>query len=393
MVDIRESAQQANIAKSDFLANMSHEIRTPMNAVIGLSNIISKSSPLTTRQRECIETLQMSADSLLALINDLLDISKIEARSVELEETPFSIVALVNEIISMMNVKAIEKNLLFRAEHSCACIEKRTMVGDPTRIRQVLVNLCSNALKFTESGSIVLKVSCSEPDHPDVELVHISVSDTGIGIPPEKLSNVFEKFIQADSSINRRYGGTGLGLAITKTLTELMGGTITVESMVGEGSTFTVSIPFKTQALPQEKMSDSLETLNLSSERPLENRVLLAEDYPANVLVAKTFVEQFGYYCDVASNGSEAVSLFKTGHYQTILMDVQMPAMNGLDATREIRAYEKAHDLPRTKIIGMTAHALSGDEKICLEAGMDDYISKPFNPKELEKKLRIIEAA
>ncbi len=389
MVDIRQSAEQANLAKSEFLANMSHEIRTPMNAVIGLSTILSKSSPLTGRQRECIETLQLSADSLLALINDLLDISKIEARSVELEEVPFSIITLVNEIISMMNVKAMEKNLIFRAEHSCRCIEKRNLLGDPARIRQILVNLCSNALKFTERGSVVLEVTCDETEQANLEFIHISVTDTGIGIAPDKVETVFEKFIQADSSINRRYGGTGLGLAITKTLTELMGGTIRIESVVGQGSTFTVSLPLKTEMRAEANKDDfSADFPSVPQPLPMV-RILLAEDYPANVLVAKSFIEHFGYACDVATNGSEALTLFKTGHYRTILMDVQMPFMNGLDATREIRAYEKTHALSAVRIIGMTAHALSGDEANCLEAGMDDYISKPFNPDDLEKKLRI----
>ena len=239
LIEAKEKAEAANISKSDFLANMSHEIRTPMNAVVGLSNILAKSSPLTPKQTDFIKTLQLSANSLLGLINDLLDIAKIEAHSVELEHVPFSVVKIVQETVSMMNVRALEKGLTFNVQQDYACIEKRVVLGDPTRLRQILLNLCSNAIKFTENGGISIQISCAPVPNEPKELVKIAVTDSGIGIPSDKIGDIFQKFTQADSSMNRKYGGTGLGLAITKTLTEIMGGTIELESEMGVGSTFT----------------------------------------------------------------------------------------------------------------------------------------------------------
>ncbi len=377
------SAQQANLAKTEFLANMSHEIRTPMNAIIGLSRILSTSSPLTERQREMVRTLQISADSLLELINDLLDISKIESRTLELETIPFDMKRLLQEVISITSVKALERGISFALEDSNAL--NRIYVGDPTRIRQIILNLCSNAVKFTEKGGVHITVSSEPAAQPDYEKICIAVRDSGIGIAPDKIETIFHKFVQADSTVSRKYGGTGLGLAITKMLTEAMDGTISVTSEVGKGSVFTVCFDLQlADALatdPNAPASQTAQTRNLP-------RVLLVEDYEANILVASHFLDYLGYAHDVARSGVEAFEMFKAGRYAAILMDVQMPELNGFDATQLIRKYEATHQLKKTPIIGMTAHALAGDKERCLASGMDDYIPKPVSEDELKGKLK-----
>jgi signal transduction histidine kinase len=380
LMQAKDKAEAANIAKSEFLANMSHEIRTPMNAVIGLSNILAMSQPLTEKQKEFIHTLQLSADALLSLINDLLDISRIEARTVELENIPFSVTQILHEIISMMSVRTREKGINFELDDSQ--IGDRLYMGDPKRFRQIILNLSSNAVKFTEKGSIRIAV------RGESEGIEIAVTDTGIGIAPDKLDTIFEKFVQADSSINRKYGGTGLGLAITKTLTEIMGGDVYVESAPGKGSTFTVRLPLKPvdQQIPQHETN-----LSKAQERPVKAGpcILIVEDYTPNVMVASGFLEEFGYTHDVASNGIEALDKINARQYAAVLMDVQMHGMNGLEATRLVREQERqSGSTVRLPIIGMTAHVLSGDRERCLGAGMDDYLSKPFNPDELKAKLK-----
>ncbi len=387
-IEARNAAEAANIAKSEFLANMSHEIRTPMNAVIGLSTLLAQSNPLTARQREFIKTLQISADSLLALINDLLDIAKIEARSVELEHIPFSLNRLIQEVASMMAGSVRKKGLSFTAEGGCA--EATTFLGDPTRLRQIIINLCSNAIKFTNEGGIHVAISCHPIEGRHSETICIAVTDTGIGIAPEKVNAIFDKFVQADATINRQFGGTGLGLAITKTLAEIMGGTISVTSELGKGSTFTVCIPLdisdeQVADTPNASIAEGVdETLDLAG-RPL---VLLVEDFEPNVLVAKSYLEDFGYRVEVATNGNDAVAKVKAGEFAACLMDVQMHGLNGLDATQKIRAHEQQLGSRRLPIIGMTAHALAGDRERCIAVGMDEYIAKPFNPDDLRQKLK-----
>lgn len=385
LVEIRELAEEANIAKSEFLANMSHEIRTPMNAVVGLSNILANSQPLTQKQKDYIQTLQLSADALLSLINDLLDISKIEARTVQLEEIEFDMARLMQEVISIMSLRAQEKNLFFRA--NLEQVRKRVFIGDPTRIRQIILNLCSNAVKFTHEGGVEIDVICTA-HNDDIDDVCIVVKDTGIGIAAENFDNVFHKFVQADTSINRRYGGSGLGLAITKTLVEIMSGTIKLESELGSGSKFTVCLPLKTEEYQDKPEADYMTTPTPSEEAVQKAKILLVEDYMPNVLVASTFIEHFGYECDVANNGVEAFEKVKANSYGLVLMDVQMHGMNGLEATKLIREFEAGQaGGSRLPIIGMTAHALAGDRERCIGVGMDDYISKPFDPDELKNKL------
>ncbi len=369
-----EKANAANVAKSEFLANMSHEIRTPMNAILGLSTILGRSSPLTANQRKYIETLATSAESLLMLINDLLDISKIEASGIDIERMPFRLDRLLEDMISVHSVRAIEKglNLVLNIDN----VRGRWFAGDPTRIHQVVANLCSNAIKFTEQGAIAI-----ETIRADEDILSITVSDTGIGIAPEKLDKIFDKFTQADNTISRKFGGTGLGLAISKTLAELMDGTIVVRSTPGAGSSFTFSL-----ALPEvEPVQSPGETETPAEIRSGKGRVLLVEDHEPNILVAKTFLEMFGYEVDLAENGAAAVRKAGDIGYAVILMDIQMPEMDGFEATRVIRTSTKMN--ATTPIIGMTAHALDGIREKCLAAGMNEYLSKPFVPADLEARI------
>ncbi len=363
-----------------------------MNAIIGLTNILAMSEPLTQKQKDYLKTLQLSADSLLALINDLLDIAKIESSSIELEQMPFSLTQLVQEVVSMMMLRAQEKGLLFTVKQNRAFTNIHYYVGDPLRLRQILLNLCSNAVKFTETGGIEIEITSEKIADTNKDMITLTVKDTGIGIAKENLETIFGKFIQADTSINRKYGGTGLGLAITKTLTEIMGGTIEVESQIGNGSVFKIRLPLE-KANEQHLLDESINLIDIKASNAKVNNqphILLVEDYPANILVATTFLESFGYRCDVACNGIEAIEKVKSNDYALVLMDVQMPGMNGFDATKILRKNELQNNLPHLPIIGMTAHALAGDRERCIAAGMDDYIAKPFNPNELQEKLETL---
>jgi len=380
-----EKAQAANIAKSEFLANMSHEIRTPMNAIIGLSALLARSSPLTANQRKYIETLATSGESLLMLINDLLDISKIEASGIEIEQVPFQLDKLLEAIVDVSSVRAGEKALGLQL--NIDNIRGKWFSGDPTRVHQIMTNLCSNAIKFTESGSISIETVVADDASG---CISITVADTGIGIAQDKLDRIFDKFTQADNTISRKFGGTGLGLAISKTLAELMDGAISVMSTPGSGSAFTLVLPLPEVAPPTEgrdgQGSPPEET------RPSRGCVLLVEDYPPNILVAKTFLEMFGYEVDLAESGVKAVHKAAHNPYVVILMDIQMPKMDGFEAARTIRKMNDAGHNAKTPIIGMTAHALDGIREKCLAAGMNEYLSKPFVPADLEKKLAALVA-
>lgn len=376
-------AEKANKAKSEFLANMSHEIRTPMNAVLGLARILAKSQPLTAKQQQCVQTLQLSAESLLELITDLLDLSKIESEKITLDAVSFSLHRLIIEIMSIISVRAEEKKIALNLEFDEAMTGR--FIGDPTRIRQVLLNLLSNAVKFTDHGAVTITVGQEDAGNPLMRHAVIAVRDTGIGIPKEKQEIIFSKFSQADNSITRKYGGTGLGLAITKMLVDLMGGTIAVKSGEGKGAEFRVVLPLPVSGgAAQEQAQPAAAAREDTSRKPT---LLLAEDNMANILVASNVLEDLGYAYEVAVNGQEALEKRFSRAFDVMLMDVQMPVMDGYEATQLIRKREKEQGLTPIPIIGITAYAMATDREQCLKVGMDDYVSKPFDPDDLQKKI------
>jgi CheY-like chemotaxis protein len=379
-----KKAEQASLAKSDFLANMSHEIRTPMNAIVGLTSILSTHKISPERQRECLNTLRLSAESLMDIINNLLDISKIENESVELENIPFDLCMLLHEVISIMNVKAVEKNITLNFEFNAQL--NGEFLGDPTRLKQILMNLLGNAIKFTGKGVVTLRAA-PEPANEGHTMINFSVVDTGIGIHQNKLNLLFNKFSQADSTITRQYGGTGLGLAITKKLVELMNGEINVASEIGKGSIFTARIPYTKHIKTESITSSDIQLGGVTGSTSRTQHILLVEDSPANVLVATSMLENLGYKFDIAKDGEEAIEKYKSGKFDLLLMDVQMPRMDGYSATRLIRQHESQNSILRTPIIGVTAHAFSDDREKCIHSGMDDYLSKPFVQAELNQKI------
>jgi len=341
-------------------------------------------TPLTPEQRDYLKTLRESADYLMALLNDILDFSKIEAGKMVLEQIPVSLEELVTGTLALFYGRASEKGLALRAEwHEGA---PRAVMGDPVRLRQILANFISNAIKFTHQGEVVVSV---EPSRAFEEGVRLAVRDTGVGIPEAKQAHLFEAFTQADSSTTRKYGGTGLGLAICKRLTELMGGQIGVQSRASEGSTFFVDLPLpviQTEAIHQASDScrgNEQEDLHALSGK----RILLVEDNEVNRKVAIRLLEKLGVEVEVAVNGCEAVEKAAAQTYDLILMDCQMPEMDGYEATRHIRQREAQRGSERVPIVALTAHALSGDREKCLAVGMDDYLSKPLKPDELKTTL------
>jgi signal transduction histidine kinase len=380
----KEAAEAANRAKSVFLANMSHELRTPMNGILGMTELLRRrvTDPKALDQ---LGKVTHSAQRLLGIINDILDISKIEAERMTLEKVDFKFGLVLENLMSLLGLKLAEKGLQAFIDVAPE-IAAMTCQGDPLRLGQILLNLAGNAVKFTEQGSINLRIRLLEENAAAV-LLRIEVQDSGIGITPEDQKRLFTAFEQADGSMTRKYGGTGLGLAISKRLVQMMGGEIGVESLSGQGSTFwfTVRLGKATQGAvpPAPTFAGDTPAVQIMA-RYAGTRILLAEDEPINQEVSRGLLEEVGLAVDLAEDGREALALAQQNHYALILMDMQMPNLNGVDATRAIRALP---GYAQTPILAMTANAFDEDRQVCLAAGMNDHIGKPVEPERLFETL------
>ncbi len=383
----RDAAESANRAKSEFLANMSHEMRTPLNSIIGGADYLD-SATLTSDQQRCLSMIRQAGDSLLILINDLIDLSRIESGQFEITKRPFNLPYTLERVILMLGRDAERKNILLSLK--TAPEMPHFLIGDQMRLQQILVNLLTNAIKFTDSGGTVSVSVTSSAEQGESTPVTFMVRDTGIGIDPLKLDLIFESFAQADASITRRYGGSGLGLAISRKLVEAMGGTIQVESLPGVGSCFSFTIVFTRHDTDDQDRLKQLATASANSDpqdqlvQAVETkRILLVDDALENRELLRLLFLKLPINLDEAVNGKEALNLFERNNYDLILMDIQMPVMDGYTATRMIRRLEKQTNRKKTTIVALTAHAYEADICTCMEAGCDDHIAKPFKKKAL----------
>lgn len=371
----RRIAEEAVKAKQQFLSNMSHEIRTPMNAIIGFTKVVLKTD-LSVKQREYLSAIKISGDALIVLINDILDLAKVDAGKMTFEEIPFKLASSISAMLHLFETKIQEKNLKLYIEYDKNIPE--VLVGDPVRLHQIILNLVSNAVKFTMKGTIMVNVCMLNEDDETVN-IEFSITDTGIGIQENKIENIFDNFQQATSGTARLYGGTGLGLAIVKQLVEQQGGCMNVKSIIDEGSNFSFTLSFKKTDAVEEVVNEIIEF----DSKDKNTKVLVVEDMALNQLLMKTLLDDFGFECDITANGKLAIEKLKQKNYDIILMDLQMPVMNGFEATEYIR--NSMHST--TPIIALTADVTTVDLEKCKAVGMNDYLAKPLDERLLYSKI------